>query len=67
MAKDTADIVGSMGSQFRVTISPDDPAGTTAVIKKVTLKKAGQLARDHFFRARNDTGRPQQIWSRVIH
>jgi len=42
MPKNTADIVGSIGSQFKVTISPEDPAGTTGLIKKATLKKTGQ-------------------------
>lgn len=46
MGKDNADIVGSIGSQFKVTISPDDPTGTTGIIENATLKRAGQPDKD---------------------
>lgn len=49
MSEQTADIVGTTGSEFKITLSPDNPVGTTGKIKKATLQVAGQPDRDVAF------------------
>ena len=55
MSEDTADIVGSTSSEFKFTLSPDDPAGTTGIIKKATLKVTGQADKELPFSAHEVT------------
>ena len=45
MSKDTADITGTTGAEFKIVLSPSDPNGTTGLIKKAMLKISGQPER----------------------
>jgi hypothetical protein len=55
MSAETADIVGKTGSEFKFTLSPDDPQARTGRIVKATLKASGQADSDLPFSAHEVT------------